>query len=250
MRGVSPLLQLAAATAFLTRIPVGRVVEIDGPAIARAAALYPLVGAAVGAAGGVVVDLLVGPLPAWSAATIGVGVAALLTGAMHLDALADTADALGGTTRERRLEIMRDHALGAFGVVALVLLLVLEISLLAELGDRDLAVASFAAAGACSRWAALPLAVALPYARAEGEGHSFASEVSARSMLVALVLAAAISALALGAEAAATLGAAAGVALVLGVFYWRWIGGVTGDTLGAATALAQAACLAAAYAAA
>jgi adenosylcobinamide-GDP ribazoletransferase len=250
MRGVSPLHPLAAATAFLTRIPVGRVVDIDSRAIARAAALYPLVGAAVGAAGGAVVDVLAGPLPTWSAAVVGVGVAALLTGAMHLDALADTADALGGMTRERRLEIMRDHAVGAFGVIALVLVLLLEISLLAELGERDLALVSFAAAGACSRWAALPLAVLLPYARPHGEGHSFASDISPGSMLVGLTVAAAVSTLALGTDAAAMLGAAVGVALVLGVFYRRWLGGVTGDMLGAATALAQAACLAAAYAAA
>jgi adenosylcobinamide-GDP ribazoletransferase len=239
--------RLAAATAFLTRIPVGRFVEIDGRAVGRAAALYPLVGAAVGGAGGAVVDLLAGPLPVWSAAVIGLGVATLLTGAMHLDALADTADALGGTTRERRLEIMRDHAIGAFGAVALVLVLLLEVSLLAELGERDLALVSFAAAGACSRWAPLPLAVALPYARTDGGGHSFAGQISAASVPAGLAIATVVSALALGVGAAATLGAAAGVALVLGLFYRSWLSGVTGDTLGAATALAQAACLAAAY---
>ena len=64
-----------------------------------------------------------GPLPSLGAAALGLGVAALLTGALHLDALADTADALGGATRERRLEIMRDHAIGAFGAVALVVVL-------------------------------------------------------------------------------------------------------------------------------
>jgi cobalamin synthase len=64
---------------------------------------------------------------------------------------------------------------------------------------------------------------------------------------VGLVLAGAVSALALGPEAAAAVGAAAGVALVLGVFYRGWLGGVTGDTLGATIALAQVACLAGAY---
>ena len=249
MKGaLSPLHPLAAATAFLTRIPVARLTDIDGRAVARAAALYPLVGAGVGAAGGAVIDLLAGPLPAWSAAVVGVGVAALLTGAMHLDALADTADALGGTTRDRRLEIMRDHAIGSFGTLAVVLVLLLEISLLADLGERDLALVSFAAAGACSRWAALPLAVALPYARDGRQGHSFAAEISAASMLVGLAVAAGVSGLWLGIGATALLGAAAAVALALGLFYRRWLGGVTGDTLGAATALAQAACLAAAYA--
>ena len=214
----------------------------------RAAPLYPIVGAAVGAVAGASIDVLAGPLPAWAAATIGVGFAALLTGGMHLDALADTADALGGGTRERRLEIMRDHSIGAFGAVALILVLLLEVSLLAELGARDLALVSFAAAGALSRWSPLPIALALPYARDEGQGRSLATGISLAAVLVGLVVAAGIAAIALGSGAAATLGAAAAISLVLGLFYRRWLGGVTGDALGAATALSQTACLIAAYA--
>jgi adenosylcobinamide-GDP ribazoletransferase len=248
MRAASPLLPLAAATAFLTRVPVGRFVEVDGRAVARAAPLYPLVGAAVGALAGAVVDVLAGPLPAWTAATTGVGLAVLLTGGMHLDALADTADALGGTTRERRLEIMRDPAIGSFGVAALVLVLVLEISLLAELGARDLALVSFAAAGALSRWSPLPIAFALRYTRDAGQGRSLTTGISLAAVLLGLAVAAAIAAISLGSGAAAALGAAAGVPLVLGLFYRRWLGGITGDALGAATALAQTACLIAAYA--
>jgi adenosylcobinamide-GDP ribazoletransferase len=248
MRAASRLLPLAAATAFLTRVPVGRFVDVDGRAVARAAPLYPLVGGAVGALAGAVVDGLSGPLPAWAAATLGVGLAALLTGAMHLDALADTADALGGTTRKRRLEIMRDHSIGSFGAIALVLVLVLEISLLAELGARDLALVSFAAAGASSRWSTLPIALALPYAREDGQGRFFTTGLSLASVLLGFAAAAGIAAIALGSAGAATLGAAAGVALVLGPFYRRWLGGVTGDALGAAAALAQTASLVAAYA--
>ena len=146
--------------------------------------------------------MLAGPLPASAAATIGVGLAALLTGGMHLDALADTADALGGRTRERRLEIMRDHSIGAFGAVALVLVLLLEVSLLAELGARDLALVSFAAAGALSRWSPLPIALALPSARDDGQGRSLATGISLAAVLVGLALAAGIAAIALGAGAA------------------------------------------------
>jgi adenosylcobinamide-GDP ribazoletransferase len=248
MRAASPLLPLAAATAFLTRVPVGRFVDLDGRAVTRAAPLYPLVGAAVGAVAGASVDVLAGPLPPWAAATIGVGLAALLTGGMHLDALADTADALGGSTRGRRLEIMRDSSIGSFGAVALILVLLLEISLLAELGARDLALVSFAAAGALSRWSPLPIALALPYARAEGQGRSLATGISPAAVLLGLALAAGIAGIALGSGAAVAIGAAAGTSLVLGLFYRRWLGGITGDALGAATALSQTACLIAAYA--
>ena len=134
---------------------------------------------------------------------------------------------------------MRDHSIGAFGAVALVLLLLLEVSLLAELGARDLALVSFAAAGALSRWSPLPIALALPSARDDGQGRSLATGISLAAVLVGLALAAGIAAIALGAGAGAALGAAAGVALLLGLFYRRWLGGVTGDALGAATALSR-----------
>lgn len=234
--------ELAAATAFLTRVPTGRLAAFDGKVVARAAPLYPLVGGAVGALAGAVVDLAAGPLPAFAAAALGLAVAALLTGGMHLDALADTADALGGMTRGRRLEIMRDQAVGSFGATALVLVLVFETSVLAAVSG---AWSAFAAAGACARWSALPLAAFLPSARAEGQGAALVEGVSAGGAALGLVAACAIALAVRGAPGLAAVGAAVSTALVLGVFFRRWLGGVTGDTLGATTELAQAAALAA-----
>src|SRR3954471_24395642 len=99
-----------AAVAFLTRLPVGRLVDVDADDVGRGAPLFPLVGGLLGAATGGVAVGLHGPLPPLAAAAIAVAVGTLLTGALHLDALADTADALGGSSREQALEIMRDHA--------------------------------------------------------------------------------------------------------------------------------------------
>src|SRR5918993_5645234 len=179
MRAVDPPL---AAFAFLTRIPLGRVGELDGAAVRRSAPLFPLVGGAIGALGGGVVDLAAGPLPPLAAAALGLGLVALVTGGLHLDALADTADALGGTTKEHRLEIMRDHAIGSFGAVALVVVLVFQASLLASV---DGAWSALAAAAACGRWAALPLAAWLPAARAEGTALSNLSPVGVALGLLA-----------------------------------------------------------------
>lgn len=238
MRVVEPLL---AAVAFLTRIPVGRFAEIDGTAVRRAAPLFPLVGGAVGALGGGIVDLAAGPLPTLAAAALGLGAVAVVTGALHLDALADTADALGGTTRERRLEIMRDHAVGSFGAVALVVVLLFEASLLAS---HTSAWSAFAAAAACGRWAALPLTALLPSAREEGTA---LSNLSAASVVLGLLAACAVAVGVRGFEGLAAVGAAALTALVLGLFFRRWLGGVTGDTLGAASELGQAAALGALF---
>src|SRR4051794_38981352 len=110
-----------AAVAFLTRIPVGRAVVLDAADVARGGSLFPLVGAGIGAATGGVAYALADPLTPLLAALLGLSAAAVLTGVLHLDALADAADALGATTRERALEIMRDHSIGAYGGVALVL---------------------------------------------------------------------------------------------------------------------------------
>ena len=236
MRAVEPPL---AAVAFLTRIPVGRLGELDGAAVRRSAPLFPLVGGAIGALGGGIVDLAAGPLPPLAAAALGLGVVALVTGGLHLDALADTADALGGTTKEHRLEIMRDHAIGSFGAVALVVVLVFQASLLASEGS---AWSALAAAAACGRWAALPLAAFLPAARDEGTA---LSNLSAASVVLGLLAACVVAVGVRGVGGLAAAGAAALTALVLGAFFRRWLGGVTGDTLGATSELAQAAALAA-----
>src|SRR5436853_843315 len=111
----------AAAVAFLTRLPVGRLIALDGRDVSRGAALFPLVGAGIGAAVGGTAAGLVHVLPPLAAAGMALGVGALLTGALHLDGLADTADGLGAYSRERALEIMRDHQIGTFGAVALAL---------------------------------------------------------------------------------------------------------------------------------
>jgi adenosylcobinamide-GDP ribazoletransferase len=243
MRGARYVLGPVAATAFLTRVPVGRFVEVDAAAVARAAPLYPLLGAAVGAGAGVVCDLAAGPLPTAAAAALALAVAALLTGAMHLDALADTADALGGATRERRLEIMRDHAVGSFGVAAVALVLLFEAALLATLAIEGGVWRAFATAGACSRLVALPLASLLPYARPAGQGAALA-QTTPLAVVAGLAVTVAVVVLASGADGLIALGAAGATAAVLGLFFWRWLGGVTGDTLGATTELAQATALA------
>src|SRR5436853_99127 len=86
---VASLRAAAGAVSFLTRIPVGRVVDLGSADVARGSALFPLVGAAVGALTGVTGALLHPTLTPFLSAGIAVGVGALATGAMHLDALAD-----------------------------------------------------------------------------------------------------------------------------------------------------------------
>ncbi len=246
MTGV--LRTVVAAVTFLTRVPVGRFVRIGPEDVARSAWLFPAVGGAVGAVCGLLADVAADWLPSLAAGALAVGAAALLTGAMHLDALADTADALGGSTRERSLEIMRDHAVGAFGATALIVVCVLDAAILGALAETDDAALVGLAAGAVARAAALPPALLLPYARAApGQGRVLAG-MGLGTVVVGLLLAC-LLALPAGEAGLWAAGAAFLVAAVLAIYARHRFGGVTGDVLGAVTKLAETGGLVAAAAA-
>ena len=239
---------LAAALAFLTRVPVGRWMALDGADIARGAVWFPLVGAGIGAVTGGVVAALAGPLTAPLAAVLGLAVAAALTGALHLDALADTADALGAWTRERALEIMRDHSIGSYGGVALVLDLAVKGVALAVLAERHGVVRFAVCAAVAARIAPVLLSAALPYARTTaGLGRALGGTGAIRCTAAVAAGTAVCVGLA-GRDGVIVLAVAAVVVVVAGVGSARWLGGITGDVLGATTELCEAAALIAAVA--
>lgn len=236
-----------AALTFLTTVPLARVARVDARDVARGAWLFPLVGGGIGALAGLAADVTADQLPALAAGAVAVAVAALVTGAMHLDALADAADALGGRTRERALEIMRDHAVGAFGATALVLVLVLDAALLGALGERDEAALAGLAAGAAGRAAMVAPAAFLPDAREEPGRGRVISGIGSRSAGAAVLLAV-LLALPAGAAGLWALAAAAVVTVATSVHARRRLGGLTGDVLGATGKLAETAALLAAAA--
>jgi len=232
------------AVGFLTCLPVRRFAAADHQAVARAAPFYPLVGAGLWGTAGLLAWGLSGLLPPLLAATLVLASVALATGAMHLDALADSADALGGWSHEERLRIMRDHAVGSYGATALVVVCLVEVAALASIVERG-TIALLVAVGAASRGIAPPLAAVLPRARAPEENVSGA--ISLACAVAAIAIAAAASAVA-GLDGLVVFTVAVGVGGALGLFYRRWLGGVTGDTLGTAVQLAEAAGLVAAVA--
>jgi adenosylcobinamide-GDP ribazoletransferase len=227
----------AAAVAFLTRIPIGRLARLDRADLAAGVVAFPLVGAGIGALTGAAAVAMADRLPATVAGALALAIAIMLTGALHLDGLADTADALGGRTRKQALTIMRDSRVGSYGVVAVALVLLVEASALAA-ADR---VADVAAAFCLSRTLAPPLAALLPYARG-GDGLGRAVAGGPRALGALAVGGAVLVALAPrhpGTLAITALAAAA----TCGTVAWRCFGGVSGDTLGAAIVVAEVACL-------
>ena len=234
----SELRAAAAAVCFLTRVPLGRYVSIGAHDLARAGLAFPLVGAAIGGLVGAVAVYLGHPLGAWLAALIGLTVGALATGALHLDALADTADALGATTRAGALTIMRDHALGSYGAIAVVLDLMLKAGALSGLITHHNVLATAVVAGALSRASAVVLAAALPSARGGGLADALAHGGRPRAVL-AVAIAVATSIVVAGTDAVIAAGVAAALLGLLACWYRRWLGGVTGDSLGAAIELTE-----------
>ncbi len=241
--------RLLAAIAFLTRIPIRAEPPLDGRDVGRATPFFPLVGALVGACqAGVILLIATGlamfelALPDVVAALLAVGTLLLLTGALHQDALADMADGFGGGhTREDVLRIMRDHVIGAYGAVALIVGLGLRIAALTYLIASGQAVAWLIAAGALSRWASTMLGAVLPYARTGGGmGSAVTDHVGAAELVGASVCAIGLSVYFVGvshAIIAAIL--AAVIAVEIARRCAKRIGGVTGDTLGATTEIAE-----------
>jgi adenosylcobinamide-GDP ribazoletransferase len=230
--------ELRLAIGFLTRIPVGRLESIAAT-LTASAAYFPLIGAIVGAVGlafwwmGVV---LLGPL---AGAVVGVLATVVVTGALHEDGLADTADGLwGGATVERRLAIMRDSRIGTYGVIAISGDLLLRVALLAPLDSDDIATAAriFLVGHVWGLVAPLVLAATLPAARKDGQGVRLGAPGPRVAAIAALTVA--VITIGLVGRWAPVVMAAAAVAL-LGVWRlaWRRIGGVTGDIHGAGVVL-------------
>lgn len=238
------------AVTLLTRIPVG-VVLTDGPG----AAAFGLVGGFVGLVGAVPLVVLAGPLAEpWLGAIAAVATIAVVTGAMHLDGLADTADALTAGDAAAAERARKDPALGPAGVVAIGLAMAAEIAALGSLTETVGALATgcvLTAVGAISR--ILPvLATRAAGGVLDGLGAWFAQRITTAAVVfatgsaVVIVLGAAW----LAAPAGWVVTVAAGGAAVLGALVGSVIvarrGGLDGDGMGAIVELSVLAGLASA----
>jgi adenosylcobinamide-GDP ribazoletransferase len=234
---------LRIAFAFMTRIPVGQLEDVPDGSLARAAVYFPIVGAVVGALGGLALWLAIFiGLPPVVAAGIGLGATILLIGALHEDGLADAADGLG-LIREpaRTLEIMRDSHIGTFGVLALIFSIGLRWSAITLLTARSpwFGAVVMTCSGAVSR-AYLPAMMAmLPPVRRDGLGHG-----AGRPTMIAVVGSIFLAAVSVLILEDVTLGVSALLAPAAALFLFSLfvkarLGGQTGDILGAGQQLAE-----------
>ncbi|MHB8950387.1 MAG: adenosylcobinamide-GDP ribazoletransferase [Rhodoferax sp.] len=250
---------------FFTRIPVtGRLADWVGfsPAMLRASAgHFPGVGVLVGALVAGFTALLLLALPSTGsaplvAAALSTALGVLITGAFHEDGLADVFDGLGGSAeRDRALVIMKDSRVGAFGAIAMMLALLCKVALLALLGDvsAPLMVAALFAAQVVSRtWPLLTIRLMPHVGDAAGsKSKPLADQIGAAALMTGFIWCFMALALVIYAQAATEfivitlaasdlLQALAGAVLaslvawaVMARWFWRRLGGFTGDCLGA-----------------
>jgi adenosylcobinamide-GDP ribazoletransferase len=223
---------LRLATQFLTRVPVPAVDDFSAEELSRSAAWFPLVGLAIGIAVSLLMLVSSHRSPALGAA-LGLTAWVCMTGALHLDGLADLSDALAAAHRDpqRFFAVLADPHLGAFGVVSIVLVLVLKVTGLAQLSA-----ATFIAFPLIPAWARLgPLAWSRWLKPLKpGQGERFAWHLHVGWIVFWAV------ALLAGSLALAPLLCVAPLAIAAWGGWLKWrLGGTTGDCLGAGVEITE-----------
>jgi adenosylcobinamide-GDP ribazoletransferase len=230
---------------FLSRLPLAHQEPIGKGQLAQALWTAPIVGVGVGLVGagvyGLAQALHVPPLPA---AALAVAATVIVTGGLHEDGLADVADGFGGgATRERKLEIMRDSRIGAYGVCALILFFILRVAALTNLDDPGVVAAALVAAHAAARAPFAAFMRLVPPARLDG-----LSADAGRPPQATAVVAVAIGLIVLLIGMGLAAGAVAIMLLCAAFGFMAWlctrqIGGQTGDVLGALEQIGEIAVL-------
>jgi adenosylcobinamide-GDP ribazoletransferase len=233
-----------AAQQLLTRLRCPSWTAYSPDDLARSTVYFPLVGVLVGAISAGVVGLFGGALGHYGivAAVFAVASSAVVTGGFHEDAFADVCDAFGGMTQQRRREIMRDSLVGSFGASGVALLLMAKVLSLGAIGSWKSMAAVVIVAHVLARWTSVVMIRFTTYVEdPDSLAKPYAGMVSTIRLAVATLLPSAPAALLL-------FGFGVGGALLVGlivlcalssVFFKRWLGGITGDCLGAVNQLAE-----------
>lgn len=225
--------EMVTAFQFLTRIPMLST-AYESDSLARSIKFFPLVGFVVGSGAAVLHRLLIPHLSRPLVALVLLAYLVLITGCLHEDGLADAADGFGGGwNKEQILVILKDSRIGSYGATALIISLLARYVLLASLPLEHFA-AYVISAHVLSRWSSLPLSYFLPAARErDGQGARIANLTSLSSLVTGSIFSFGIVIFALRRGAIAPILATLFATVLSGWFYYKKIGGVTGDCFGA-----------------
>jgi adenosylcobinamide-GDP ribazoletransferase len=232
------------AISFFTRIPIGKR-DFGSLTLAQATAYFPIVGALIGLlTGGFYLLMLALGLPTIISAWLTIGFHLLLTGGLHEDGLADTADGLAsGRDREQKLSIMRDSRIGSYGVLALITIISLRANIMAGFTGNFATIMILVATAASSRTFLAVFMQTIPYARNYGLA-ARAGKPTTEQVIIAILIA--ICSLLLTGKILAALIAILSLAIIYVVIKQianKNFGGITGDVLGAVQQISEVALL-------
>lgn len=223
---------------FLTRIRVIKQTDWSPASFGRSVKYFTLIGAIIGLILAAINYTLSQFLPAHVLAAVIILAEIVITGGLHCDGFMDTADGVfSGRSRERMLEIMKDSRVGANGVVAFGLLLLLKYSLIVDMTSTMLTTALLVMPVA-GRLAMVISITSFPYARPDGMGKAFAQYAGRSTLLIAAIVALVIV-IPLGLTAVVSAGAAVVAGVLAARYFTNVLGGLTGDTYGAVTYLTE-----------
>lgn len=227
------------ALQFLTIIPV-KVKYVDERKIAKAMIYFPLIGLLLGLALIAINNLLLNlNFPGFPTNIILVISLIALTGGIHLDGLADTADALlSRKGKEEMLAIMRDSHIGVMGVLSLISIILLKIAFLSSI-SIPLKITSLLLMCILSRWSLVLTMFLFPYARQEGKAKVFMQGINLKILILSTIIALAFSFAIWRIKGILVLLIITMSSFILGKFINSKIGGITGDTLGAINELLE-----------
>lgn len=233
------LAAIPIALEFLTPLRLRRVQTYDDRTFAQALGWYPLVGLLIGAVLALLDRGLTELLPPAPAAALLVAMLALVSGGLHLDGVADTADGMAVQgDRAERLGVMSEGNTGPAGVMALVLVLLAEWAAISSI-PTEARSAALLVAPVIARWTVVPVGALFHPARPRGLGHAIHAGLWPAAAPIATVTALAVAGVTFG-VAGLVLVAIGGLAAVLiGGAASRLIEGVTGDVFGAGIEVAQ-----------
>ena len=227
------------AIQFLTRLPLPAV-RITGPqAMARSMSYFSLTGLLIGGGMAGVYILVSMWLSATAASLSAVVFLIWLTGNLHTDGLMDTADGLlSGKDRPGMLGVMKDSRVGAHGATAGILAILARVILLAEL-PTTLILPALILIPALGRWSQVFGAARYPYAGITAGTASFTDMVGAQELAVASATAILASVILIGWPGLFIFAGVAAIAMLFNRHVSNQLGGVTGDTLGAANEITE-----------
>ena len=226
------------ALQFLTIFPVKIRTDIKNSELAGSLAFFPLVGLVIGIVA-VGVFFVTGFLPIAIRAAIILAVFCLITGGLHLDGLADSADALYGVRKkESRLDILRDSRIGVMGALSLILIILLKYSIFISVSSsglwRWLLIMPMT-----GRWAQVIVCYFSKPARKDGKALPFISQAKKKDLFIATLVTLILGYLIIGLKGIIALSITFIFVRLAIVWISKRIGGMTGDTIGAVSELSE-----------